>query len=83
MTGDAITGTQGDCSSPPLKTEIYSVTIVAAGFKSQMLTGIRVPDRLNFDFKVAVGDVRLVWEFAPGRAAVSKSEEMRREQGNG
>jgi hypothetical protein len=56
---DAITGPQGDFSSPPLKPDAYSVTVVAAGFKSQMRTGIRVQvqDRLNFDFKMTVGDV--------------------------
>jgi hypothetical protein len=57
---DEIAGPQGDFSSPPLKPDTY---VVAAGFKSQMRTGIRVQvqDRLNFDFKMTVATWPSVW----------------------
>src|SRR4051794_6808501 len=56
---NATTGAQGGFASPPLKPDSYSVTVQANGFKSQTLMGIRlqVQDRLNFDFKMSVGEV--------------------------
>ena len=53
------TDQQGYFTSAPLKPDAYSVSVTAPGFKSQTQAGIvlRVQDRLNLNFKMAVGEV--------------------------
>ncbi len=53
------TNGQGYFTSAPIKADTYSVVIAAPGFQSQSQGGVvlRVQDRLNLSFKMAVGQV--------------------------
>ncbi len=50
---------QGYFTSPPINPNTYSVTVTASGFQSQTQADIvlRVQDRLNLNFKMAIGQV--------------------------
>ncbi|HKS71851.1 MAG TPA: carboxypeptidase regulatory-like domain-containing protein [Terriglobales bacterium] len=53
------TDSQGYFTSVPINPDTYSVTVAAPGFKTQTQAGVvlKVQDRLNLNFKMAVGEV--------------------------
>src|ERR1700722_16256468 len=55
MTADS----RGSFTSAPIKADVYSVAVIAPGFESETQVGVRlqVQDRLNLEFKMAVGQV--------------------------
>ena len=56
---DFTTNSSGYFTSVPLNPDTYSVTVTAPGFMTQTQAGIvlQVQDRLNLNFKMAVGAV--------------------------
>ena len=63
---------QGYFTSAPLRADTYSVVVTSSGFQSQSQTGIvlRVQDRLNLNFKMAVGQVSQTVEVTNATATI-------------